>query len=121
MKRFALIAVAGVLALSAVPANGADRAEDSRVFAGGTTPVGGGAFFPGTGVSDGSKMQYPDPLEITQGANVILTNLDEGSVANIHQIRSLKVDNKKASPEEIAQIRSLLDEMEKRQTERGER
>ena len=94
MKRMCVLALTAALALAAAPAGGATRAEDARVFAGGTTPVGGGVFFPGTGISDGAKMQYPAPLEVTQGSNLIFTNLDESAVANLHQIRSLKVNRR---------------------------
>lgn len=97
MKRSLLLALVAMLALSMAPAGGAERA-DAQLFAGGTTPVGGGFFFPGTGVSDGSKMQYPAPLEVTRGSNVVLTNLDEATVANSHAIRSLKLNKRTKRP-----------------------
>ena len=97
-KRLILLGLVGLLALTAAPAGGAARAEDARLFAGGTTPLGGGLFFPGAGISDGNKIQYVAPLEVTKGANVVFTNLDEGAVSNIHQIRSLKVNKRTKRP-----------------------
>ena len=98
MKRLLLVAVAAVLALPTAPAGGATQAEDAQIFACCTTPVGGGLFFPGTGVSDGTKMEYPAPVQVTQGSNVTFTNFDEAAVANNHQIRSLKINKKTRRP-----------------------
>jgi plastocyanin len=80
------------------PAGGAEAYADAQLFAGGTTPVGGGLFFPGAGISDGSKVQYPAPLEIAKGSNVVFTNLDEAAVANSHAIRSLKLNKRTKRP-----------------------
>jgi plastocyanin len=43
-------------------------------------------------------LQYVEPLEVTKGSNVEFTNLDESSVSNIHQIRSLKVNKRTKRP-----------------------
>jgi plastocyanin len=98
MKRLVVLACSAVLALSMAPAGGAPVDADAQIFAGGTTPVGGGFFFPGTGISDGAEVLYPAPLEVTKGSNVTLTNLDEAVVANIHQIRSLKLNKRTKRP-----------------------
>ena len=98
MKRLLLLACVAVLALPMAPAGGAPAYADAQLFVGATTPVGGGLFFPGTGVSDGTTMEYPAPLEVTKGANVVLTNLDESAVSNSHAIRSLKVNKRTKRP-----------------------
>ena len=98
MRRLLLLACAAVLALPMAPAGGAPAYADAQLFVGATTPVGGGVFFPGTGISDGSKIQYPAPLEVTKGSNVVLTNLDEATVANSHAIRSLKINRRTKKP-----------------------
>jgi plastocyanin len=94
MKKIVALALVGALASLAAPAGGASRAEDARLLVGTTTPAGGGIFFPGTGISDGSKIQYPAPLEVTKGSNVVITNIDEQVVANNHQVRSLKTNKR---------------------------
>jgi hypothetical protein len=98
MKRLFLLVLAGVLALPALPAGGAARAEDARLFVGGGTNLTSGYFFPGTGIYDGAKYQYFAPLQVTQGSNVVLTNGDESLVTNKHQVRSLKKTKRTKRP-----------------------
>jgi plastocyanin len=90
MRRLLALSFVAALALGAAPAGGAQRPEDGRLFVGATTPLTAGYFFPGTGISDGNTYSYPEPLEIEQGANVVVTNVDEEAVANNHAIQSLK-------------------------------
>lgn len=98
MRKILALALTASLALVAAPAGGTARPEDARIFIGGTTPLTGGYFFPGTGIHDGSKMQYPEPLEVKKGSNLVFTNLDEAAVANNHQVRSLKVNKRTKRP-----------------------
>jgi plastocyanin len=98
MKRMLGVALVAAVALGAAPAGNAARAEDSRLFIGGTTPLTAGYFFPGTGVHDGNRYEYPTPLEVERGGNVVVSNLDEEAVANNHQIRSLKVNRRSKRP-----------------------
>ena len=98
MKRLVALACLLAVALPAAPAGGAARAEDSRLFTAGATPGTSGFFFPGTGISDGTKTEFPAPLEVAQGANVVVTNVDEQTVANSHQIRSLRVNRRTRRP-----------------------
>lgn len=90
MKRLISLVAIAALALPVAPATGAPSAEDGRIFVGGGTNLTNAYFFPGTGIYDGSKVQYFAPPQITQGSNFVLTNLDESTVTNIHQIRSRK-------------------------------
>ena len=55
MRTSLLAGLAALLALSMAPAGGAESAADAQLFVFGTTPVVGGFFFPGTGLSDGSQ------------------------------------------------------------------
>ena len=58
--------------------------------------------------------------EHTQG-RLVKDLLDRAFGGSAQKLVLQALSAKKASPEEIAEIRSLLDEIEKRQTERGER
>lgn len=100
MRRSLVAALAGVLALLAAPVGSAAEAkkENARLFVGGTTPLTSGYFFPGAGVYNGERYQYVEPLQVTKGTNVELTNLDEEAVANAHQVRSLKKNKKTKRP-----------------------
>ena len=98
MRKLVTLALTGVLALSAAPVGSAAEAEDARLYVAATTPLTSGYFFPGTGVYDGEQFVYIEPLQVTKGTNVVMTNLDEEAVANAHQVRSLKKKKKTKRP-----------------------
>lgn len=89
--RKALVAI--LLALIALPAwsggAGAADMEPVKMFVGGGTFISNGVFFPGTGVYDGTTLQGM-PLQVAQGQDIELTNLDYGDLSNCHQIQSFK-------------------------------
>ena len=98
MRKLLGVALIALLALPVAPAGGAARAEDAQLFVGGGTLLTDGYFFPGTGISDGSKYRFVAPLQVTRGSNVVLTNLDESAVTNLHQVRSLKKNPRTKRP-----------------------
>ena len=65
------------------------RPAPARMFVGGGTFVSNGIFFPGTAVYDGENLQGV-PLEVERGQDIELTNIDEGDLANCHQLTSYK-------------------------------
>jgi hypothetical protein len=83
----ALIATAAPHA-SALPA--APLEVGARVFVGGGTPLTNGLFFPGTGLNDGSKIQWAPAVQVPQGTDFELVNLDESLVSNAHKLVSFK-------------------------------
>ena len=91
MKRAVVSLLSAALILPSMLAGGAGASdmEPARMFAGGGTFVSNGYFFPGTAVYDGTELQGV-PLEVQVGQDIQLTNLDEGSVANCHQLTSYK-------------------------------
>ena len=88
MRKVALIALAGVLAL--VGAGAAHADVGATVIAVGGTPVSNGVFLPGTAIYDGQTYQGPPPVQIAQGQNFEFVNLDESALANGHKIQSFK-------------------------------
>lgn len=91
MKRIALIAALVALLAPGQSASGAAApARDTvQIFVGGGTLLSNGIFFPGTaGYYEGQY--YGPPYQMAKGSDIELTNLDEGSIANGHQMRSFK-------------------------------
>lgn len=60
-----------------------------RIIVGGGTPLTNGVFFPGTAVpnADGGFDGAP-PLQVQEGTDVELINVDESTVSNAHKIIS---------------------------------
>jgi plastocyanin len=92
MKKIALT-IASALALSCfAPGASANNVEvGGRVIAGGGTQLSNGVFFPGTALprSDGG-FDGMEPLQIQRGTDIEFVNLDEASLSNSHEMRSLK-------------------------------
>ena len=89
-KTLLLGALVGLLLPGSMAAGaGAPEKANGYIFAGGGTFVSNGAFFPGTAVFDGSKL-VGQPYQIAQGSDITFVNLDNGDIANGHQIRSYK-------------------------------
>lgn len=89
MRKAALLLIAALASSSMMTGAGASSAAPAQMFVGGGTFVSNGIFFPGTGVYDGTNLQGL-PLQIEKGQDIELTNLDEGDVANCHQLTSYK-------------------------------
>ena len=92
MRKSLLLGAALIgLLLPGSMAAGATAPEKANgyIFAGGGTFVSNGAFFPGTAVFDGTKL-VGAPYQIPQGSDITFVNLDNGDIANGHQIRSYK-------------------------------
>ena len=93
--RVTVISAVAALVLSCFgPGAGAVAAETEtggRIIAGGGTQLTNGVFFPGTAFprSDGGFDGSP-PLQIPQGTDVEVINLDEATLANAHKVVSLK-------------------------------
>ena len=105
MRTGVLLLLAAILVLpawgtGAGAATTSAAAEPAKMFAGGGTLLSNGIFFPGTGVFDGTTLQGL-PLQIEQGQDLELTNLDYGDLANCHQLRSYK--RKRGRPVFISQ------------------
>lgn len=81
------------LGLLSAPAIAAPAAADTKIFAGGGTPVTNGIFFPGTAITDGTDVQGAPPVAIDQGNDFEFINLDEAAVGNGHKIISFKRKN----------------------------
>lgn len=87
-----MLVTAALLALPSSMAAGSPAPatlDPAPIFVGGGTFVSNGAFFPGTAVYDGSKLQGI-PFEIDKGQDLTLINLDNGDIANGHQLTSFK-------------------------------
>lgn len=89
MRKVALLLMAAALSSSMMTGAGASDLEPVQMFVGGGTFVSNGIFFPGTGVYDGSSLQGM-AIQVESGQDIKLTNLDEGDVANCHQLTSYK-------------------------------
>jgi plastocyanin len=92
MRKIVLLAVSAIALSCVAPGASANNVEiGGRVVAGGGTQVSNGLFFPGTALprADGG-FDGMDPLQIQQGTDIEFINLDEGSVSNSHEMRSLK-------------------------------
>ena len=61
-----------------------------RIFVGGGTPLTNGLFFPGTAIPREGGFDGPPPLQVQQGTDVELINLDEATVANAHRLISFR-------------------------------
>lgn len=85
-----LLAAALVATIPVVARASDDQVEPAPVFAVGGTIVSNGIFFPGTAVYDGDKGYYGEPYKLEPGQDVMFTNLDNGDIANAHQMRSFK-------------------------------
>jgi plastocyanin len=92
MRKIVLLAASAIALSLVTPGASATNVEiGGRVVAGGGTQLSNGLFFPGTALprSDGG-FDGMDPLQIKQGTDIEFINLDEGSVSNSHEMRSLK-------------------------------
>ena len=93
MKKAVLVALCAMGLTCFAPGASADNvAIGGRVIAGGGTPVSNGVFTPGTAIpnEDGGVDPVLPPMQIEQGTDVELINLDESAVANAHKMVSLK-------------------------------
>lgn len=87
--------VTAAVALLMLPFAGASGAPvpaplaPAPMFVGGGTLLTNGIFFPGTAVYQ-SGDYIGEPYEIASGQDIELTNLDEGDIANCHQLTSFK-------------------------------
>lgn len=99
-KILSLVALAalatGALAGPASATTAAPLEVGARIFVGGGTQLTNGLFFPGTGVSDGSQIQWAPAVQVAQGTDVELVNVDESLVSNAHRLLSFK--HKKGRP-----------------------
>ena len=92
--RKSLIAAA-VIASMVVPGTGASGnpapapMEPANIFVGAGTLLTNGIVFPGTAIYQ-SGDYIGEPLQITSGQDLMLTNLDEGDIANGHKLQSFK-------------------------------
>ena len=96
MKRFVLVAVCALgLSCFAPGASAVDVEVGGRVFVGGGTPLTTGAFFPGTAIPDegGGLTAVLPPIELQQGTDLEIANIDEATVANAHKLVSKKRRN----------------------------
>lgn len=86
-----MLLVVGLLGVSSSLASGATASSlaPAKMFVGGGTLLTNGVFFPGLAVFDGNALQGA-PMEIQRGQDIQLTNIDEGDVANCHQLTSYK-------------------------------
>ncbi|MEA2451546.1 MAG: hypothetical protein QOG04_256 [Actinomycetota bacterium] len=91
MRKLLLLMVAALVALpSGMATAGASAAPaPAPMFVGGGTPLSNGIFFPGTSVEQNGEL-VGVPYQIERGQDIELTNLDNGDVANCHQLTSFK-------------------------------
>ena len=83
---------------------------EAPLFAGGTTPLVNGFFFPGTGIKNGRKIDGL-PYEVPKGCNISLINLDAADLVNAHRIVSYKKRRgipRFASPSSRGPTRTLM-------------
>jgi len=94
LMRKAVLVVLCAFGLScfAPAASAVDVEVGGRILVGGGTPLSNGAFFPGTAFpnNDGSLTPVLPPVQVQQGTDVELVNLDEATVANAHKLVSKK-------------------------------
>lgn len=95
MSKVSLLLAGALLALAVVAPGGASAATPvvevgGRAFVGGGTPLTNGLFFPGTGLNDGSQIQWAPPVQLVQGTDLELVNTDESIVSNAHRLVSFK-------------------------------
>lgn len=91
MRKLSLIALSAVaLSCFAPGANAIELETGARIVVGGGTPVSNGIFFPGTAVPRADGGFDGEPVQLQQGTDVELINLDEATVANSHKMVSLK-------------------------------
>lgn len=87
-----MLVIAALLAFPSSMAAGSSAPaamDPAPIFVGGGTFVSNGVFFPGTAVYDGTKLQGV-PYQIERGQDLTLINLDNGDIANGHQLTSFK-------------------------------
>ena len=93
MKKVLLVALCAMGLTCFVPGASATNTDvGGRVLAGGGTLLSNGVFFPGTAVAndEGGVDPVLPPIEMQYGTDFEFVNLDEATVSNGHQIRSLK-------------------------------
>lgn len=91
MKRIVLLALIAALVPSQIASGApASARATSPLFVGGGTFVSNGIFFPGTAFYYEGEY-YGPAYQIPRGNDIELTNLDEGSISNGHQMRSFKL------------------------------
>jgi plastocyanin len=91
MRKLSMIVLCAVALSCFAPGAEAVTVETGgRIFVGGGTPLTNGVFFPGTAVPREDRGFDGEPIEIQQGTDVELINLDEATVANSHQMISLR-------------------------------
>ncbi|MEA2516931.1 MAG: hypothetical protein QOG16_769 [Actinomycetota bacterium] len=92
MRKALLLVTAALLALPASMAAGSPAPAalaPAPMFVGGGTLVSNGIFFPGTAIENNGEL-VGVPYQIEPGQDIELTNLDNGDIANCHQLRSIK-------------------------------
>lgn len=99
-KTLSCALIAALVAAVPVVARAADdeAPEPAPIFAVGGTALSNGVFTPGTAIYDGGKSYYGEPYKLEPGQDLMFTNLDNGDVANGHQIRSFKRKKKTGRP-----------------------
>jgi len=93
MRKAVLVALCAMgLSCFAPGASAVDVEIGGRIVVGGGTPLTNGVFAPGTAVpkENGGLTPVLPPLQIEQGTDVELVNLDEATVANAHKLVSKK-------------------------------
>lgn len=92
MKKGLIIGAAAILMLPVAGASGAPARAPlapAPMIVGGGTLLTNGVFFPGTAVYQ-SGDYIGEPYELAGGQDIELTNIDNGDIANCHQLRSFK-------------------------------
>lgn len=98
-KALSFAVIAALVAAAPLSARAAedDAPEPAPIFAVGGTILTNGVFFPGTAIYDGDGYQG-EPYKLEPGQDLMFTNLDNGDIANAHQIRSFKRNKKTGRP-----------------------
>lgn len=99
-KALSFVVAAALVAVSPLVARASDdeAPDPAPIFAVGGTILTNGIFFPGTAIYDGDEGYYGEPYELEPGQDLMFTNLDNGDLANGHQIRSFKRKKKTGRP-----------------------
>lgn len=99
-KALSFAVIAALVAAAPLSARAAEDdapPDPAPIFAVGGTPLSNGIFLPGTAIWDGEEYQGV-PYKLEPGQDLMFTNLDNGDVANAHQIRSFKRKKKTGRP-----------------------